>query len=367
VTIAPRLKVLHCISSFQGGGAERQLSILAPAQAAHETVAIAFLDEGPHFPFFADGRVTLHRIARSGNRDPRIAVRLARLARSIRPDLIHTWLPQMDVAGGIVSKLLGIPWVMSERSYPTAYSAASTTHLLRRIIGRHANAVVANSESGQQFWAKQLRLPAKSYLVRNAPPLAEIAAARQVKPGMLGLRQGQRFILFVGRLVHAKNVELFLQVAQRVCAADEKVVFFVCGEGPLARLFRDVPSHNVDRIRLLGHRSDVWGLMKAASALITTSRFEGQPNAVIESMACGCPVVVSDIPAHREFLDARSAFICPLDKPHEFVDALLRVLREDPIVGARSVNAMRLAAQYGPAEAAAEYHEIYRSVSGRPQ
>ena len=66
--------------------------------------------------------------------------------------------------------------------------------------------------------------------------------------------------------------------------------------------------------------------MKASDAFVSTSTFEGQPNAVLEAMACGCPLVVSDIPAHREFLDDQTAAIVPLKKD-AFVKAILYVLQ----------------------------------------
>jgi glycosyltransferase involved in cell wall biosynthesis len=53
--------------------------------------------------------------------------------------------------------------------------------------------------------------------------------------------------------------------------------------------------------------------LKSADGLISMSRYEGNPNVVLEAMAAGCPVILSDIPGHREVADASSAVFVPVD------------------------------------------------------
>ena len=55
----------------------------------------------------------------------------------------------------------------------------------------------------------------------------------------------------------------------------------------------------------------MWPLLKRADFLVSTSLFEGEPNAVLEAMECGCPLVVSDIPAHRELLGEDALYAAP--------------------------------------------------------
>jgi glycosyltransferase involved in cell wall biosynthesis len=193
--------------------------------------------------------------------------------------------------------------------------------------------------------------------------LGAIDKVPETAPAILDLG-GRPIVIFVGRLSIEKNIELLLGIAADVCRMSN-VVFLVCGDGPLRGYAEaTIRALNLGHcIRLLGERADVWTLMKASSVFVSTSAFEGQPNAVLEAMACGCPLVVSDIPAHREFLTSATAEIVRLDRS-EFASAVTRVLQGSPSIVARTVAARRQVKSFTPESVAAAYDKIYREVMG---
>ncbi len=360
------LKILHCIPTFRSGGAERQLSILAPAQVARGSkVDVAYVHPGPHLSALADGGVNLHQIRAAGNYDPRIFLRLWSLVARERPDVIQTWLPQMDILGGTIALARGVPWIMAERSSGDAYTARFVDRVVRRWIGQWADAVAANSEAGQAIWSRILHKGARAHLVRNALSLDRIARSSAARPEDLGTKPGTPLIVSVGRLSYEKNIPFLLSVARDICARTN-AVFFICGDGPLREQAEEAlrTSGLRDRIRLLGEQDTVWPLMKAAQAFVSTSFFEGQPNAVLEAMACECPLVLSDIPAHREFLGDESAAIVPMIR-EEFVRAILRVLQRTSDILARVERARLQAARYDAASAALAYEMVYKDAVRR--
>jgi glycosyltransferase involved in cell wall biosynthesis len=102
--------------------------------------------------------------------------------------------------------------------------------------------------------------------------------------------------------------------------------------------------------------------MKRADVLVSLSRVEGCPNVVLEAMACGCPLVVSDIPAHREILDEHSArFVDPDDTIKAAADIKAILAHGD----AARVRAARECAAGRPVEAtASSYEQLYLSLLG---
>ena len=170
------MNILHCIPSLGNGGAERQLSILARAQVlAGSRVHVAYVGDGVHLETLKDSGVELHRIPAKGNHDFTIVSTLWSLFSRERPDVVHTWLPQMDVVGGIIALTRRTPWVLSERSSANAYTSRLKESVLRRQLGRWADAVVANSDAGSALWSGILRRGARTHVVRNTAPLRAIA------------------------------------------------------------------------------------------------------------------------------------------------------------------------------------------------
>jgi glycosyltransferase involved in cell wall biosynthesis len=93
---------------------------------------------------------------------------------------------------------------------------------------------------------------------------------------------------------------------------------------------------------------------------------EGNPNTVLEAMACGCPLVVSDIPEHREFLDDDCARFAKPDSAHEIARAILCVFAE-PDATARRVQAARarVASRDSIPDMARRYERVYRAMVAR--
>jgi hypothetical protein len=114
---SPPLRVLHLIPS---PGWWRCGTASVPADAG---TGLAWLRGAPWIrgrrdapgPNSSRPAVTLHRIPARGNHDPRLALRLIRLVRTLRPQLVQTWLPQMDVLGGLAARIAGTPWILCER------------------------------------------------------------------------------------------------------------------------------------------------------------------------------------------------------------------------------------------------------------
>jgi glycosyltransferase involved in cell wall biosynthesis len=357
------VKVLHCIPTFGGGGAERQIAYLGHAmQLMGIETHIAVLAGGPNLERLQQSGARLHWIEAAGNHDPRILMRLIHLARAIRPHIIQTWIPQMDIVGGLAAMCLGIPHVLTERTAAAAYGRGWKV-FLRRLIGRFSAAVVANSDVGREYWSP-IRKSRQTVVIRNGLPLAEISRAAPSRTGIEDVSRGSPIILAAGRMSEEKNVRRLLDALEDVLSRRPDAVAVLCGDGPLRREIEvSILMHPYgSRIRLLGFCDNLWGLLKTAAVFVSASFFEGSPNTVLEAMAAGCPLVVSDIPAHREILDSASAKLIAADSPAEIAAAITGTL-SDPAGGIRRAGHARgRAEQMSVDRCAAEYVTLYRSL-----
>jgi glycosyltransferase involved in cell wall biosynthesis len=357
------MKILHCISSFLAGGAERQLSYLAPelARKGHE-VHIAYLENGINIDRVTKNRVTLHQLSHRSPYDPHIFIQLLLCLKRVNPDVVQTWVLPMDVLGGLAALVLRKPWILREPNSALAYS--SSLRFRSRIwVGHQATAVAANSWGGDLYW-RSLGFRGKRQVIPNAVPVEEIGSATTNDRSEFGLMAGQRLIVYLGRLYsRAKNLEnLFYGVLPIV--KESPVIALFCGEGPDRPLLEGlVRNHRVaGKILMPGVIANPWSLMKKASLLVSVSHYEGCPNVVLEAMACGCPLVVSDIPAHREILDEASAQLVNPDDPEAIALAIRTTLAAPDAAQRRACIAKEKVRGLSLAAMAQRYEELYQDI-----
>lgn len=340
------------------------MALLAPALAqVGNEVHVAYCREGPNLPLLQGTGAHLHSLASNGNHDPTLAWRIAALIRRLQPDVVQTWVVQMDVLAGAAALLQRIPVVLSERSSRELYVANWKTRLRLR-IGRHASAIVGNSFGGLAYWQPHVRADSL-HLVRNCivTPVynaAIDAAARSTLPQLAG----RPLVLFAGRFSFEKNIsgliESMILVAQR--RPDASVVMF--GEGPErnAALRRVREAEMGERIVLPGFCAelDVW--MRTADACVSVSHFEGHPNVVLEAAAAGCPLILSDIAAHREIFDTAGVAMVDGTDPVSVADAVVDALHNPQLARLRAAHARDVVSRWSLPSVVSAYDAVYRIV-----
>ena len=359
------MRILHCIPSMEGGGAERQLTYLAAQlHKLGAEVHVALVGRGANWARLQASGAKIHELRLSGSHDPRLFRQLLEILRSVNPDVVQLWLRQMEIAGGVAALAAGKPFILTERSSIKAYPR-SFKWLVRRGIGRFASAIVSNSEEGDAYWRGRASQRTPRFVIANAIPLAEIMSTEPAE-AHVAPRDG-RFVLYAGRLDPGKNIDTLLE-ALRLSLSENSFDVICCGEGPLRSLVTDwIDRHGYgQRVRLLGYMPGLWGLMKRAAALVSPSLFEGSPNVVLEAMACRCPLIVSDIPAHRALVDESAAALVAPESATQFATAILSVLRDDQAARRRSDVAFARAQRFAPADIAKQYLDVYRSILARP-
>lgn len=359
------LTILHCIPSFGGGGAERQLCYLANTAAGLGMMThVAYIHDGPNLNVLDRSRVVLHKMRAVGNYDPAVLLQLVRLIRKVRPRLVQTWITQMDVMGGLAALMTDTPFVLSERSSALAYPGGWKSRLRVR-VGCRAVAVAANSEAGRRYWS-EIGYRGRSRVIRNGIPIGEIERVQRAELSAWGVPNGNRVIVFAGRYSEEKNIVLMLKALERVVPKRKDVTALLFGEGPLRReLERQVNASGLAaRIRVGGFSDSLLAVMKAADLFVSVSNFEGNPNTVLEAMAAKCPLVVSDIPEHREFLDESSAYFAAPSSVDEVTAAIERAMDNREEARAKAGAAYRIAGGRSVELQAREYMDLYMEILG---
>jgi glycosyltransferase involved in cell wall biosynthesis len=102
--------------------------------------------------------------------------------------------------------------------------------------------------------------------------------------------------------------------------------------------------------------------MKRSDAFCSLSNYEGFPNSVIEAMACGCPLIVSDISAHREFLNDGCALLVNPGDPEEIAKAIKLSLSNPTSAAKKAEIAEAIAQKWSVSSMAKQYEKVYQHI-----
>jgi len=116
-------------------------------------------------------------------------------------------------------------------------------------------------------------------------------------------KEYKKILLFSGKLVEVKGVDLLLKAAK--IYENEDILTIICGDGVLHKQLEDMAKElNLKNVVFIGNQSQIVlrKLYNIADATVLSSRYEGLPLTVLESLACGTPVVVTNIDSMQEFM-----------------------------------------------------------------
>ena|ERR1700704_2521132 len=223
------------------------------------------------------------------------AVSLARLLRHLAPAVTLSFLNRSNCVNVISSKLLKYPCIISERTHPTTRFGTGLSAVITKAIMRlaypRADQVIAVSEGVRDDLMENFGVHgAKIRVIYNPIDMDRICERALEAPST---NVPQSYIVSAGRLVPSKNFRLLIE-SYRSSGIDESLV--ILGEGEERReLERLVSSLGLDgRVILPGHMQNPYPIIGAARLFVSSSNLEGFPNALIEAMALGCPVVATD-------------------------------------------------------------------------
>ena len=293
------MRIAFVINSLGYGGAERvleQLLAFGLQQSRASEVHLVLLDDQPERRAVPPGVIkhTLHAQGRLGAS----ALQLHRILARIRPDLSVSFLVRANVCNALVGRTLNCPTVLCERMHLSSHlagryqgmrklAAAAAPWLTYRLATR----ILGVSSGVTEDLVAHFAVPAgKAQTLFNPYDLAAIRRAGEAEPE---IRPPARFAVAVARLDPAKNL---LQLIDAVMASDAERPLLILGEGRHRPQIEDHVRRNglSGRVILAGHLQNPFAVMARAEVYVSASLNEGFPNAMVEAMALGVPVVASD-------------------------------------------------------------------------
>ncbi|MFF4830577.1 glycosyltransferase [Streptomyces sp. NPDC001315] len=334
----PRPRVLHLTQPVDGGVA-RVVTDLVRAQLADGLdVTVACPDSALTAELRALGANvrSWHATRSPGSSLVREVRHLARLIGEVRPDLVHAHSAKAGLAGRLAVRGR-IPTVFQPHAWSFEAVGGGTAALAlrwERWGARWAARVVCVSEA-ERATGVRARITGRWTVVPNGidPERFRPAAADTVRAGLAplaGLHPAAPLAVCVGRLCRQKGQDVLLRAWDAVVRKVPDARLVLVGDGPdLDRLRAGAPRS----VLFTGAVADASPWYQAADLVVLPSRWEGMALAPLEAMACGRPVVVTDVDGARESLPSSFAARClvPPENPAVLATAVTELLLDPPL------------------------------------
>lgn len=339
--MAPRTKILYLIERLARASTELHLLRILERldRERYEPVLCVINSEASESALVPPG-IPLRSLDAGWNlmhpREWKLPLRLRRVLLEERPAIVHTFLFVANVLAPFVGRFAGRPRIVVSRDRMGIEWQANALHrLAQRAADRRTNLILCKTEAmldeiarTEGVLRRRMRVVPNGVDTERYKPVADAdarRAARELLAAEHGIPATGPLLLAMGNLKPVKD-QRTLVVALRLLRAkapDARVAIIGQGEsepylrGEIAQL--ELGEHAF----LPGHAEDVRPWLHAADLFVATSVSEGMPNAVLEAMASGLPLVLSDLAGHREAAAETAQYFKPGDGA-----ALARVLMQ---------------------------------------
>ncbi|HWQ34189.1 MAG TPA: glycosyltransferase [Blastocatellia bacterium] len=337
-----RLRVLHFINSFEIGGTERQaVELLRRLDRERFEVRLAAIHwRGPLYEEIADLYPDLPQFPLTSfyNRNAWSQFRrLSELLRRERIDILHAHDFYSGLLGSAAGRAAGVRVIAAQRHLKL--SDRRVHEWGTRLIHRLAHRVLVNSEAIRSHLLTTTNIaPEKIVVIYNglrsaeAGPRSSHSVVHAELCRELNLPRESRLIGMVARLQPVKGHRYFIEAAAQVARELSDVHFVLVGDGPLRDeiVSQAVEAGIAERLHLLGDRADAARLVAGFDLSVLTSLHEGLPNAVLEAMAAGTPVVATRVGGTAELIrDGVTGWLVPPADPAALAGRIMRALQNE--------------------------------------
>jgi glycosyltransferase involved in cell wall biosynthesis len=369
------MRILFLSTSMGMGGADSQLLSAAHGMRSrgHEVPIVSLTQLGPMgLEAQRAGIPTESLEMRRGVPDPRGLVRLVRLVRAWRPDVLHSHMVHANLMARVLRLITPVPVMVS--TIHNIYEGGRLRMAAYRLTNALVDHVTIVSQAAADRFVRERIVPES--LLTVIPNGVDTEQFRRIPREVghslrhsLGL-EGEFVWLAVGRFEIAKDYPNMLRGFARVRERFPQAVLLLVGRGSLQseteRLAQSLGLGN--GVRFLGVRDDVVQVMSAADGYVMSSAWEGMPMVLLEAAAAGLPIVTTRVGGNHEVVrDGESGFVVP-PRDHEALGRAMLQLMELSETQRRSMGDRGrevIRAHYGLNRVVERWEELYRDVLAR--
>lgn len=337
------------IGCIQAGGAERVMVNLANDFCRNNYQVILITDVPDKKSYQVEKMVKHHILSnriKSSNRILKMIERvkiLLYLCKREKPDIILSFLTATNYRALIVGNILHIPTVVSVRCDPKMEYKSFLHKILYRLLYPKAKGIVFQTQEEKKYFSKKLQ--DKAEIIPN--PINRDFIRKEI------CKDRKNQISAVGRLSSQKDFPLLIKAFSKISTAYPNLKLVIYGEGELRKeletMIKELKLQ--DKVQLPGIIQNLHEILYDSRMFILPSKYEGMPNALMEAMVLGLPVIVTNSTGGGvgELIEnGVNGILVPVGDEKALVQAMKQILNDEIFSQYIAENARSIGKKFEP-------------------
>ena len=328
------MKILFFIESLRSGGKERRLIELLKGLSKYKDIRceLAIMSYEIHYMAIHNLDVKIHYLIRKWKKDPNILLKLYRLCKGFKPDIIHSWGFMTSVYSVLIAKLLRIQFINAMITLaPPKLKLFSKIWFRSKLTFPFSDVILSNSYAG----LKSFNTPKnKSFCIHNGFDFSRIENLEDKKTVKVKFYIKTNIVIgMVATFRDEKDYDTYIKTANTLLQRRHDVTFLAIGDGiTLEKCKRIVKPEFKNKIKFLGKQNDVESLINVFDIGVLSTYTEGISNAVMEYMALGKPVIATNGGGTNEIvLDRETGFLVKPESVEELTSKIEYLLENEKV------------------------------------
>lgn len=352
------MKIVFFVGEFNGGGAERVISIIANRMIEKDFDIEILKYHNTENVYKTNEKIVINSVEENTGTRDNLIKNLLWMHRYFKnnTDVVISFLAPFNILSLLANTGNNTPIIVADRNDPNKTPSNTIIRKIRDLLYRKANKVVVQTNDNKKYFNY---LKEKCIVISNPIDLKEFegVALKAAKTDK---------IVSVGRLEEQKNQILLIDAFYEIKKEFTDYCLYIYGEGPYRKKLENRISELGlnDSVKLPGNSLNVFDDIKDAKLFVLSSNYEGMPNALAEAMCLGLPSISTDVSGVSELInDGKNGFIININDKKELILKMRNILNDVKLSDKFAKESIKLNDRLNADKIVEEWCELIKQVN----
>lgn len=331
------MKITFFVGEFNGGGAERVISILANKLVERDFDIEILKYHNTENLYETNPRIVINSVEENTN-TRKLLTNIVWLKKHFKENtnIIISFLAPFNIIALLANTGNNTPIIVADRNDPRRVPSNSIIRFIRDLLYRFADGIALQTKDNKKYFSTAIQN--KSIVISNPIDLKE-------KSGIALKTPKENTIVSVARLEEQKNQKMLIRSFYELKDEFNDYQLVIYGEGSYRNELQSLIDEleMSDRISLPGHKEDVIDRIVNSKLFVLCSNYEGMSNSLIEAMCLGLPVICTKVSGTSELIiNNKNGLLIDINNQRQLTESIRKLLLDNELSNKLATNASKL-------------------------